>query len=131
MRRVIIVAAAGLLLTACATVTRGSTNKVQFMSEPSGALMTTSNGMNCMTPCVLEMPRKDGFIATFKLAGYEPQVVNISTVVQGAGAAGVVGNAIVGGIVGVGVDVVTGAANDHSPNPVSVTLRRSGPAPRR
>jgi hypothetical protein len=122
---------AAMTVGGCATVTRGSTNKVQFVSEPAGALMTTSTGMNCVTPCTLEVPRKDGFIATFKLAGYETQTINVTTVVQGSGAAGVVGNVLVGGIVGVGVDVVTGAANDHSPNPVSVVFRRSAATPRR
>ncbi|GJD83932.1 hypothetical protein [Methylobacterium haplocladii] len=32
------------------------------------------------------------------------------------------GNILLGGVVGIGVDAVTGAAFDHFPNPVSATL---------
>jgi hypothetical protein len=40
------------------------------------------------------------------------------------------GNVIVGGVVGVGVDAVSGAALEHVPNPVTVVLRPIGPEPR-
>jgi hypothetical protein len=118
----------GLAVAGCATVTRGTVNDVNFISEPPGALVTLSIGQSCVAPCVLKVPRKDSFSATFTLEGHEPQVVFVNTVVQGGGAAGVVGNALVGGIVGVGVDVASGAANDHSPNPVSVVMRKPSAA---
>jgi len=35
---------------------------------------------------------------------------------------------LVGGVVGMGVDAVTGAALDHKPNPVEVTLQPTRPA---
>jgi hypothetical protein len=38
------------------------------------------------------------------------------------------GNVLVGGLVGMGVDACTGAAQDHKPNPVSVTLQPLAPA---
>jgi len=39
-----------------------------------------------------------------------------------AGAAGVAGNILVGGIIGLGVDAATGASQDLVPNPVEVKL---------
>lgn len=36
------------------------------------------------------------------------------------------GNLLLGGIVGIGVDAVTGAALDHYPNPVNIALERDG-----
>jgi predicted small secreted protein len=120
---------AATALSGCATITRGTTNDVQFLSEPAGAIVTTSLGLSCTAPCVLKVPRKDAFQATFTLDGFETQTIFVRTEVAGGGAAGVVGNAVFGGIVGVGVDVASGAANDHSPNPVSVVMRRpAGPA---
>jgi hypothetical protein len=32
------------------------------------------------------------------------------------------GNVLAGGVIGIGVDAYTGAAFDHTPNPVSVSL---------
>lgn len=41
---------------------------------------------------------------------------------SGKGAAGLAGNILVGGLIGVGVDAMTGATLDHSPNPALITL---------
>jgi hypothetical protein len=134
MKLVCVAFACTVVLGACATITRGTTEKVQFLSEPSGARMTTSIGLSCNTPCTLDIQRKESFQAKFELPGYQTETVPVTTIVQGAGAVGVVGNAVIGGVIGVGVDVISGAANDHSPNPVSVTMRRinaPGPALRR
>jgi hypothetical protein len=43
-----------------------------------------------------------------------------------SGAAGFAGNILAGGLIGMGVDAATGAAQDHKPNPVIVTLRPKG-----
>lgn len=115
-------------LAGCATVTRGTTSDVEFISDPPGARVETSRLESCTTPCTLKVSRKDEFQATFKLAGYKDQSVFVRTQVAGAGAAGLVGNALIGGVIGVGVDVVTGASLEHVPNPVRVTLERIGPA---
>jgi hypothetical protein len=55
--------------------------------------------------------------------GYEPQVIPRTKASPGSGAAGFAGNLLVGGLVGMGVDAATGAAQDHKPNPVIVTLQ--------
>ena len=132
MRRgwVLLVAlAAGL--GGCASVTRGTTEVVQIVSNPPGAEVRTTSGLACLTPCALPMGRKDEFVATFSKEGYEPVSVPVVTRVAGTGAAGFVGNALLGGVIGMGVDVVTGAAMDHCPNPVVVTMRplRRPPGP--
>jgi len=41
---------------------------------------------------------------------------------SGNGAAGLARNILVGGVIGVGVDAVTGATLDHFPNPAVITL---------
>ncbi|CCV09805.1 conserved hypothetical protein [Mesorhizobium sp. STM 4661] len=41
---------------------------------------------------------------------------------SGNGAVGLAGNILVGGLIGVGVDAVTGATLDHFPNPAVITL---------
>jgi hypothetical protein len=64
---------------------------------------------------------------TFQKDGYEPQVVQLAKEIPGTGAAGFAGNLLLGGLVGMGVDAATGAATDHKPNPVIVTLQPSAP----
>ena len=61
--------------------------------------------------------------------GYEPQIVPLTKDVSGSGGAGFAGNLLLGGLVGMGVDAATGAAMDHKPNPVIVTLQPVPPPP--
>jgi PEGA domain len=129
-RHVVGIVCSVALLSACATVTRGTTNKIQIMSEPSGAAVKTSLNQTCTTPCTLTVGRKDEFAITVSLAGYRDEIVEIKTRIAGEGAAGFVGNVIVGGVIGMGADAVTGATLEHFPNPVEVKLMRSGPAPK-
>lgn len=154
------------VLGGCATVTRGTETNVQFESSPAGAEVRTQlvdmcaisecattdpdgttrkvqvdqsapqYGPTCTTPCSVRVSRKQALIATFTKAGYEPQTVNVALQVANAGAAGLAGNVLIGGVVGLGVDAISGAALEHVPNPVVVTLRalppvQPPPAPRR
>lgn len=123
MRSIILLSVTGLALAGCATITRGTTNQVQIVSEPAGATARTSLGHQCATPCTLQIARKEEFSVAFSMPGYEDQTVLVKTQLAGAGAAGFAGNVIAGGIVGMGVDAVTGSTLEHVPNPVSVALQ--------
>lgn len=110
-------------LGACGSITRGTMEKMAFLTEPPGATMTTTKGYACpATPCSLEVERSDEFDVTFVKPGFRPETVPVRTKVVGAGAAGMAGNVLAGGVIGIGVDAYTGAAFDHTPNPVSVSL---------
>ena len=105
-------AALALLLStsACATVTRGTNTAFEVQTSPAGATVSTSNGHQCpSTPCSIKMPRRSEFVATIQKPGYNPVQANVTTKVAGAGGAAMAGNVIVGGVVGAGVDVVSGA----------------------
>lgn len=121
-----LVATAGL--GGCATVTRGTTTEFAVESTPPGASVTTSTGFSCSpTPCRIKMARKEPFDATVSLDGYVPQTTHISSKIGGAGAAGMAGNVILGGVIGIGVDAASGAMDDLSPNPLKVTLLAQAP----
>lgn len=110
-------------LAACASVTRGTTETVKVYASPEGAMIATSIGMTCNTsPCLLEVSRKTEFTVTVSKEGYKDQTVHVGTVVAPGGVAGMAGNVLVGGVIGVGVDAVSGATLDHIPNPVLVEL---------
>lgn len=115
---------ATISLGACASIVRGPDESVAFQSDPPGAAVATSTGLGCpATPCVIAVLRKDGFVAQFSKPGYAPGEVAVSTRLSGEGAAGFAGNALIGGVIGAGVDAYNGAAQDHVPNPVVAVLK--------
>ena len=58
----------------------------------------------------------------FNKDGYREAIIPVKTQVAGAGVAGAAGNVLVGGFVGLGVDMYSGATLEHSPNPVHAVL---------
>ena len=119
------------MLGGCASVTRGTTETISISSTPSGAEAEISGleaPMTCTTPCAVVAKRNADISVTIKKEGYEAQVVQLTKEIPAAGAAGFAGNVIAGGLIGMGVDAATGAATDHKPNPVIVTLQPRGAA---
>lgn len=122
-RPCVAVALVATALSACGSITRGTSEVIAFSSTPAGAALTTSTNRSCpTTPCSLDIPRSEEFDATFTLPGYRPQTVPVRTKLVGSGAAGFAGNVLAGGVIGMGVDAYNGAAFDHVPNPVIVTM---------
>jgi hypothetical protein len=116
-------------LGGCASITRGTLNEVNFTSEPAGADVQLSTGALCRTPCMLQVDRRTQFIAIARMNGFQDQQQQVRTQVAGGGAAGLVGNLLVAPIIGTTVDLMTGAANDHVPNPVHFLMQPIAPAP--
>lgn len=121
-------AAVCVLLPACATITRGTSQKFNVESNPSGAEVKLSTGQTCVTPCQLTLKRKSEFVVTVSKDGYQPQEIRVHGVVKGGGVAGGAGNILFGGIIGAGVDASNGSMMNLSPNPVKVTLVENGAA---
>lgn len=84
-------------------------------------------GPECLTPCVLELPRNKDYSVTFSKLGYQDQTVDLIAR-EGEGGAAVAGNFVAGGLTGVLVDSSTKAAYDHQPNPLKVVLQPIGTA---
>lgn len=115
----------------CASVTRGTTENISIASTPSGATADIAGldiATACVTPCVVQAKRNADITVTVTKEGFEPQIIPLTKEIPGTGAAGFAGNLLLGGAVGMGVDAVTGAALDHKPNPVIVTLQPIAPA---
>ncbi|MBM3608346.1 MAG: translation initiation factor 2 [Alphaproteobacteria bacterium] len=132
MKAILATAGAALMLGGCATVTRGATSQVQIDSDPPGAMARTSLNHSCTTPCTIQVSRRDEFAVTFSKEGFRDERIDVKTQLAGAGAAGFAGNVLIGGVVGMGVDAVTGSTLEHVPNPVRAVLQplpRAQPAP--
>lgn len=111
-----------LLNTGCATVTRGTNDTLVIDTEPPGADVKLSNGMAGKTPATFKLPRKEALVVDLQKAGFEAVRVNVQPQISGAGGAGMAGNVLLGGLIGVAVDAGTGAMNDLKPNPIRVRL---------
>lgn len=120
---VILLMLIGSVLVGCTTITRGSQDALLIETVPSNAQVRLSNGMSCSsTPCALRMPRRSDVVLNITRKGCEPSIVNVTHRTANAGAAGMAGNVLVGGLVGIAVDASTGASQELIPNPVKVEL---------
>ncbi len=112
-----------LFLVSCGSLTRGGKEVLEIKTNPSGARVETSNNMMCSsTPCGLKMSRKSEIQVKITKKGCKPVTVSVTNQVANAGAASMAGNVILGGVIGAGVDVYTGASKELKPNPVDVSL---------
>lgn len=81
-----------------------------------------NNGLSCTTPCNIKVKRRSDLVVTIERQGYESVTATVTSSVDSAGAAGMAGNVLIGGIIGAGIDAGTGAIHSHKPNPLKVTM---------
>jgi len=117
---------ASLGLGGCATITRTEHDAWTVKTTPGAAAVKTSNGFACdATPCTFRIERKAEFDVTITKPGYKTWSGHVTHKVSGAGGAGMAGNVLVGGLIGVAVDANSGAMFDLVPNPLEVTLEKN------
>ena len=102
----------------------GTSQPVEFQSDPNGATVKLISGLTCTTPCQYEMKRGNDSMVTFSRDGYKPVSVYIQSRTGGAA----LGNVLAGGIIGGVVDGSNGASNHLYPDPVYVRLVPVGSA---
>jgi len=81
-------------------------NTVVEASDPSLSTLTAK------TPASFKLARKGEYKITISKDGYKNAEVLVKNKITNAGSAGMAGNVLVGGIIGVGVDTSTGAMKD-------------------
>jgi hypothetical protein len=111
-------------LASCATVTRGTRTDFVVETQPSGAQVELSTGETCnATPCTFpRIKRNSEFSVTISMDGYQTSTHEIDNRMRNGGTMGLAGNAVVGGLIGMAVDVGSGATQDLVPNPLVVQL---------
>lgn len=118
----------------CATVTKGTEDTLQLQSEPPGAQATALYNTgdmrlgpySCETPCELELNRKREWCITFEMEDHKAVAAHVDPRISSDGAAGMAGNVLIGGVIGMGVDAATGASADLMPNPVKAVMAQDG-----
>jgi hypothetical protein len=103
----------------CATIVKGTTQDIPIASEPSGARVAVDGKSSGSTPTKVTMDRKRSHMVTLELDGYETENIAVTNSIGGA----VAGNIIAGGLVGWGVDAMTGAQYNLHPDTVTARLR--------
>jgi hypothetical protein len=121
MRRVIVIAVAGLSLAGCSSFPSISwdafrptppTVQVQLESTPPGADARTSLGPGCKTPCSVAVPVPDtGFSVTYTLNRFQPATVPVQ-------------------VIRIPADFSSPGSTTVDPNPVVAELQPAGPPPR-
>ncbi|MGA2498456.1 MAG: hypothetical protein ABSH20_11980 [Tepidisphaeraceae bacterium] len=102
----IIVAGLSCMFAAgCATALRGETQKVKFVSEPSGATLKV-NDQTYTTPAEVALKRKETYKIELGKDGYRGKVFQFSAQWDGASLPGLI---LPGGSVSVATDRVSGA----------------------
>ena len=86
MKRVLVIAASGLTLAACAGAGTSSLQfpkmeaagsvALRFESSPAGAEVQVPDGRTCVTPCSLSVPANEMSV-TFSLPDFQPETVPI------------------------------------------------------
>lgn len=112
-------AVACALGSGCASIVHGSNQEVAVTSDPPGALVTLETGESRKTPTKFKLSRKSDHVLTITKDGYQTEQVQVMKTISGA----VAGNIIAGGLIGWGVDAVTGAQYKLVPGTVTVHLR--------
>ena len=74
------------------------------------------------TPTSFKLSRRNEYKVVVEKDGYESAKVRVNTQVTDAGSAGLAGNICLGGCIGAGVDVASGAMNKFVPNPIDIRL---------
>lgn len=125
MNKIILIAVLAFITSGCATITRGTSETFVIETTPSGAAVSLSNGLNCTSPCSLNVKRRSDLSITITKDGYKEVRTNVTSSIDGAGGAGMAGNILLGGIIGAGIDAGTGSMHSHKPNPLRITLEKS------
>lgn len=111
--------ALALLGGGCASIVKGTTQAIPVSSNPTGADVKLDGNHVGQTPMTVEVKRKTDHLLTIEKQGYQPESVAITRNVGGA----VFGNILAGGLIGWGVDAMSGAQYNLTPATINLTLR--------
>jgi len=110
--------ALSLMVTSCATIFSGTKQNVRFSSNPPSALVFIDEVEAGKTPFEMKLTRKSEHSVMMKLDGYPTYQTRLTQKFNGW----CVGNIFIGGLIGVVVDVSTGAMYNLSPSVINADM---------
>lgn len=112
--------------TGCASIVKGTDQKLTFDSEPDGATVSVSGRVLGKTPLTASVDRASNQVFTFEKEGYETHTSQLSTTTN----PWFFGNIVLGGLIGSTVDGISGAIHQYSPDQYFITLTPESPVDR-
>ncbi len=118
----LVVAGFAVVSPGCATVVGGAKDqKVTITSDPPGAAVLVDGQSYGVTPAEVPLSRKTEHVVQLQHPGYEPVQVSLKRTLN----PWLLGNVVVGGFLGIVVDVCTGATHSLSPDTLNLKLQRT------
>jgi PEGA domain len=113
-----------LALSGCGALMHGGSQTVDVESTPSGAKVETLPNMGTfITPTKMNLVRKHSYVLTVSSPGYTPGTFNIR---HRVGIGTVIADILLGGLISVTVDGITGSWYGLSPETANVVLTKIG-----
>lgn len=109
-----------IFTASCAAIFKGSSAEVRVNSNPAGADIFINGIDKGTTPQTLSLKRDSDYVLTFKKEGYED--LNVEVRKEFDFGTTIVGNIFSWGLIGIVVDVATGAAYSLTPADVEANL---------
>ncbi len=112
--------AAYALLSGCATIVHlGGSEEINLSSEPAGAKVVIDGTELGVTPLATKVERKKDHAIVLNKEGFQETQTRVESHISWW----VAGNVILGGLVGILVDVMSGGGYTIEPDAVAVTLK--------
>lgn len=123
MKKLIVVSVLASQLIGCATIMNGSRQRIPIATSPTG-VMARADGReskSCETPCTLLLSRRTAHTILFTKGGYE----SASAAIDSSASGWLWGNLLLGGPIGLLVDVISGGAWKLKPAQISKDLQKN------
>jgi hypothetical protein len=108
-----------IMLSSCATIISGSRQTVEISSEPSSAKVYINEIEIGTTPVQKKLKRNQEYQLILKLDGYKTYETKLERKFN----AWYIGNVLIGGIIGLIVDPITGAMHKLKPEEINGNLK--------
>jgi PEGA domain len=108
------------LMSSCATIVSGSKQNVKFSSNPSTATIFIDEVEVGKTPFEIKLARKSEHSVMLKLEGYQTYQTKLTKKFN----AWFLGNILIGGLIGIIIDPITGAMYNLSPDQVNAQMSK-------
>lgn len=108
-----------LCFSTCATIIRGSNQKVVILSQPKVANIEIDGQDAGQTPFFSKLERRRKHVVRISLEGYEPYEITLNRKLNGW----IFGNLLLGGVIGIAVDIATGSMYSLTPKDVYADLQ--------
>jgi hypothetical protein len=109
-----------LLMSSCATIISGSKQNVRFSSNPSTATIFIDEVEVGKTPFEIKLARISEHSVMLKLDGYQTYQTRLTKSFNGW----YIGNILIGGIIGLIIDPITGAMYNLTPDQVNAQMNK-------